>query len=492
MKKIRYILSLLTLVIVTLSAAAVNPTKTIPVITINTHAHQPIVDKVTPVPATMHIDVPEGYVTLNGKQAEEAVGLTLTIRGRGNASWRMDKKPYKLKLDSKASLLGLSKSKHYALIPYAVNLISYGCVAGMELARCTGQSWAPYSEPVEVVLNNEYIGRYFLVESVKIDKNRLNIAEQPDLNEDPETVGDGWLVEIDNTTNDEQIVINEVPSKKLYVTYHTPEVLSDLQKQWLTKQFVDMNAAIYSGDATGEKWAALIDPASVARYFIVREVLSDIDGYTGSFYFHKDAGKEAKWICGPMWDLSLDTKNSWIFDGYTYGPVHWIEEMFYTDVFMANLLEQWENIKTRMPQVYDYIDRLGELTVEADKANYERWPQYESASSTERANRSKQVIQNNVDWMDDEINYITSVDVAIRPDEAPVISLSGNKCKVGYVQGTVTLDVFNLSGGCIASLECRGGDTVDLSTFGKGLFIVRASGTTFRPITLKTANWAHN
>ena len=46
---------------------AAQPTNTIPLVTIRTQRNAPIVDKVTPIPATMNIIVPEGYTTLNGK-----------------------------------------------------------------------------------------------------------------------------------------------------------------------------------------------------------------------------------------------------------------------------------------------------------------------------------------------------------------------------------------------------------------------------------------
>lgn len=468
---------------------AAEPTYTIPVVTIRTQGGVPIVDKVNPIPATMNISVPEGYTTLNGHEAENVGTMPITIRGRGNASWRMDKKPYKLKFESKTAILGMSKSKHYALIPYAVNLISYGCVAGMELARCTGQSWAPYSEPVEVMLNGEYIGRYFIVESVKIDKNRLNIAEQPDNNVDASILDGGWLVEIDNTANDEQITIQETKDMKMHVTYHTPEELSEMQKTWLTEQFTTMNAAIYSGDATGESWARYIDPASVARYFIVRELLGDTDGFNGSFYLHKDLGEGTKWVFGPMWDLSLDTKSAWIFEFHpSYSQVHWIEPMFFTDVFRANLIEQWANLKGKMEQVYAYIDRLGELTKYADVANNERWPQYESGNSIQRANRSKEVIGNNFDWMDDEIATMSVIGVAARPDDAPVISLAGGVCRVGYVSGEMYIDICRLDGTLVGSKVCKGGDSIDMNAYGEGVFIVSARGRGFAPVALKFVN----
>jgi hypothetical protein len=44
------------------------------------------------------------------------------------------------------------------------------------LARQTG-AWAPNGTPVELVLNGVHVGNYFLCEQIKIDENRVNIAD---------------------------------------------------------------------------------------------------------------------------------------------------------------------------------------------------------------------------------------------------------------------------------------------------------------------------
>ena len=40
----------------------------------------------------------------------------MQIRGRGNSSWEYPKKPYKIKFDSRTSLLGMAKAKDYVLL----------------------------------------------------------------------------------------------------------------------------------------------------------------------------------------------------------------------------------------------------------------------------------------------------------------------------------------------------------------------------------------
>ncbi|MCM1310723.1 MAG: hypothetical protein NC301_06835 [Bacteroides sp.] len=95
-----------------------NISGTLPIVSVNTENFVTIIDRVTKIPASLSVTVPKNYVTLNGKEAEAVEISDLTIRGRGNASWTWQKKPYKLKFAEKTKLMGLPKSKHFSLIPY--------------------------------------------------------------------------------------------------------------------------------------------------------------------------------------------------------------------------------------------------------------------------------------------------------------------------------------------------------------------------------------
>lgn len=68
-------------------------TGTLPVVYINTADRVPITQKETYIDASMWIDAKgiEGFESVGSEEKPLALG----IRGRGNASWSYDKKPYK-------------------------------------------------------------------------------------------------------------------------------------------------------------------------------------------------------------------------------------------------------------------------------------------------------------------------------------------------------------------------------------------------------------
>lgn len=167
--------NLFTLFVAILCAAAIhaaNYSGTLPVLHINTENSTPITSKEYYLNGTYYLDNLgiEGYKSIGS--ANEP--LTLKIKGRGNYTFTgFDKKPYRLKLDAKAALLGMKKSKHFALLAHADDNLGFlRNTMGFELSRRGGLDFTPEQRPVEVVLNGEYIGLYFLTETIRVDANR--------------------------------------------------------------------------------------------------------------------------------------------------------------------------------------------------------------------------------------------------------------------------------------------------------------------------------
>ena len=175
---------------------------TLPVLYINTENQKPITSKTEYINADYWLD-PFGKddVAPLGSEAEP---LPMQIRGRGHSSWKGPKKPYKIKLGEKTAIMGMPKNKHWALLKPTENT-----VAGLQLGKLMNMSWTPSFRPVEVVLNGDYIGLYFLTETIRIGKNRVNIYEQQDKETNPELISGGWLVEVDNYHDECQITIPE-------------------------------------------------------------------------------------------------------------------------------------------------------------------------------------------------------------------------------------------------------------------------------------------
>lgn len=287
--------------------------------------------------------------------------LPLQIKARGNWTRRgFSKKPFKIKLGQKQKLLGMTNSKHFALLAHADD--SWGYMrnfVGFDLGKRIGLPWTPAQQPVEVFINGDYRGLYFLTESIRVEKDRVNITELDDLATDPTLISGGYLVEMDNYEDENQIAMEERSFVgghtivTLRITFNTPEKYSDVQRRFIREQFTAMNNAV--GSNSDEMWAYM-DLDDAARYYIVEEIISHTESYHGSTYLFRDRGEGQKWHFSPLWDCGnafSGPVDGFFYDHDPYGNT-WIPSMRANTAFNQKVRDTWLWFMTN---AYDGIER---------------------------------------------------------------------------------------------------------------------------------------
>ncbi|MBR1881841.1 MAG: CotH kinase family protein [Muribaculaceae bacterium] len=421
-------------------------TGTLPVMQIETRNRQPITSKTVYIPGTYYL-VDNQNPDFNLGSAKQP--LSLEIRGRGHSSWKGVKKPYKIRLTEKAPLLGMNKHKHWALLKYYEPT-----VAGMRLGEIMGMDWTPSTRPVEVVLNGDYLGLYLLTETNRISRQRLNIYEQPNWNEDESTIPYGWLVEVDNYYEPNSISIKENNSWNMRFTYHSPDSLSAAQRNWLINEFQHINTVIYDEDKVNSSWEQLIDVDAMARYFIIQEVLDNSDGFHGSFYLHKDLSDDARWVAGPLWDLSCNqrAKTDYTFrmkTSYGFTP-HWIGELIKDGDFCRAVRNAWNDFyPTEIQSWMSYIDERLLPCHDALEAEKIRWSYTNQETLEVRVGKLKSALLANIEWFN---NNLPDADTSTE-----VVTIDKKIVKVEYI---------NLAG--IRSAQPWSGVNIKVTTYDDG------------------------
>ena len=464
--------NLFTLFVAILCAAAIhaaNYSGTLPVLHINTENSTPITSKEYYLNGTYYLDNLgiEGYKSIGS--ANEP--LTLKIKGRGNYTFTgFDKKPYRLKLDAKAALLGMKKSKHFALLAHAddnlgflrntmgfelsrrggldftpeqrpVEVVLNGEYIGLyfltetirvdsdrvkkskhfallahaddnlgflrntmgfELSRRGGLDFTPEQRPVEVVLNGEYIGLYFLTETIRVDSDRVKITEQADNISDPEEITGGWLVEIDNYLDADQVTINEGNGELIRLTYKSPEVLSVAQSDYLKNLATAADRAIYASDKSSTEWENIVDIDSLATFYLIQEIMDNAESFHGSCYFHKHRGADTKIIFGPVWDFGNSYHRStdkFIHQDPPYGQT-WIAEIAKFPRFQARVKQLWDKF---LDNDYASLDKFAsdfaKQIAKAAECDANRWPNYGNRNMENAKNEFMKMLHAKVSWL---------------------------------------------------------------------------------------------
>lgn len=420
--------------ILSLTAYAQKISGTLPVLYINTEGRRDIVSKEDYLKADFWLDPQNTDYEAVGS---ESAPIELNIRGRGNWTWiGFNKKPYKMKFEKKQALLGMKKSKHFALLAHADDELGFlRNTLGFELSRRLGLPWTPTQIPVELVLNGDYKGLYFLAENVRVDEDRVNIVEQKDLATDPAEITGGWLVEIDNYNTDPHVTIEEEAWRwgtPLYITYHTPEVLSSQQEQYLTDQMSRLNRMFVSSDKNSAPWTQYVDIDLLARYYIVQEILDDAESFHGSCYLYKDLGDNEKWKFGPVWDFGNSFRRGdshlFIYENPPYGQA-WIGEIAQFKVFKQKVAEVWkEFLADGYPGLETYIQQFKKQISQAAQNDFRRWPEYGNGDLDYDFDQFTGLLQRRVNWLCSEWGGETPTpgpDPDPTPDPLPEIYLRG-------------------------------------------------------------------
>lgn len=372
----------------------------------------------------------QGAEDLGSKDAP----LPLEIKARGNWTRRgFSKKPFKLKLKDKQKMLGMTKSKHFALLAHADD--SYGYLrnfTGFNLGKRIGLPWTPAQQPVEVVINNNYRGLYFLTESIRIEKNRVNITELDDLVSDPTLASGGYLVELDNYDEDNQIRMEEKSCvgghhlDMLRITFDTPEEYSDLQRRFVTDQFSAMNDAV--GANSNTLWQYL-DMDDAARYYIVEEIISHTESFHGSTYLFRDRGEGQKWHLSPLWDCGnafSGPDNDFFYNHDSYGNT-WIPSMRCNEAFNQKVRQTWMWFMTNCyngieQDIRQYVDHISAAAI-ADRNRWRDQPTPEGGQpvvdNTNMAERRDEVLRrlaNKTSWLRSQFGDYTTAGTVAEPE----------------------------------------------------------------------------
>ena len=404
----RRILLITLLLCLMVSAFAVNPSGTLPVLYITTENKTPVTSKDYYLNATYYLDAKgiAGYENIGSASAP----LNMEIKGRGNYSWTgFNKKPYRIKLADKQPLLGMIKSKHFTLLAHADDAKDkkgyMRNAAGFELSKMLGIAWTPEAKPLEVIMNGDYIGLYFLTEHIRVDKDRVNIVEQEDEETDAQKITGGWLVEIDNYDSDPHITIKEGGKTTMWVTYKTPEVLSSAQEAYLTNQIQLLDNLIYGDKNSNELWQHL-DMDALARFYIVQELTDNYESFHGSCYLYKDMGDDQKWKFGPVWDFGSAfnrDKSQYIFEGAVWHN-HWIPEICKFPTFKEYVKTIWQDFYANsFNSIYTFTNEQLTLLATAASVDAERWPEYNgNANLSKRINQINQQLKQAGEWLNSQ------------------------------------------------------------------------------------------
>ena len=138
------------------------------------------------------------------------------IKSRGNTSFTsFEKKPYQIKLVDSVSFLGMDAAKKWIFISNAPDTTLLRNALSRNLANHLGLAQSDEGVFVDLYLNGEYAGNYYVTEKVEVNKNRLPIT---DLEEATEIVNDNMDLSSYETVWTDTTKATDIPQDPVDIT----------------------------------------------------------------------------------------------------------------------------------------------------------------------------------------------------------------------------------------------------------------------------------
>ena len=368
------------------------------------------------------------------------------VRGRGNTTWTMKKKPFRFKFDKKQSPFGLAKGKSWVLLANFLSDAQLNNAIAMRTAQLVGASHANHMIPVELYINGSYRGLYNLSEQVGLASNSVAVDDE----------SKAALLEWDTYDGDPKRdstyklpVDLKAPELDDYVKAYGKEAAARYE-QTLNSEVQKLTRAVLS-----ERTAEMVDVPSLAAFYYVFDLTGNLElrhPKSVNVWRADIFDPQSKWVFGPVWDFD------WAY-GYEHtGAFATINPQF--DLldgkgpngpgrnFFRHAMHGSQEVATAYNELAQrfakqggidslckYIDEYAAWIAPAAERDFNRWwkgsPDYTSLAALMKA------------WLSERATYIAEHPIGYVPtgvravsaptwsEEAPIYTLDGRRLSPG-------------------------------------------------------------
>ena len=316
---------------------------------------------------------------------------SVSIRGRGNSTWNMAKKPYKIKFNNKEKFLGkgYAKAKKWTLLANAGDKTMMRNAVTSAMGAFTSLKFNPAAKFADMVLNGQYVGTYQISDQVDVRAHRVNIMEQPYPINDSTNITGGYLLEVDGF-KDGNCFYTGTYRAPVRIHYPEDDEIDNKQTTYIRNHVNTFEKALVSADFTDSEkgYRAYVDTTSLIDWYLCTEISANIDGFFSTYFYKEQDNPRLFW--GPLWDYDIAYNNdqrvtsekglsssvhSLMVDIAYNGSRSWVLRMWKDPWFQQAVYQRYQELLNN--GLVDYmqakVDSLNTLLQQSQELNYELW-----------------------------------------------------------------------------------------------------------------------
>ena len=381
----------------------------LPVVIINTPENTPVKNKTDWVNnSNMRIIDTDGTVLYNGETG---------IKGRGNVSWTSyQKKSYSLKLNDKAKILDMAKSKRWVLLGHSADYTKIRTPLSFKICEMVGIEWAPTGKNVELILNDTILCNYYMCEQIRAEKNRINITEMNPADTIGEAITGGYLLEV-SQEYDEQYKFRSQFFDMPFMLKSPNENVSDKQLEWIETYINLMEESLMDDEKVkAGEYKKYLDEESFVKWWIVNEICTNIEESktNKNFYLYKERGYDSILKASSPWDFDWGTFRSVAVDEWICKDTKYYSKLFKNEGFVNKTKQIWMEFYANRSKIFEsYIEKLRLLNEKSVKRDRNKYPKDQNDTPTNLDNHMtyemgvdyiKDVLFHRIEWLNTHIN----------------------------------------------------------------------------------------
>ena len=321
----------------------------------------------------------------------------ISIKGRGNSTWDLDKKPYNITFYKKSDfdkkknveMIPGCESKKWSIVANHFDATLLRNKIAMDLAKSLGIGLD--ARFVDIWMNGEYLGNYLMTPKNDYAAPDGGYALENDNyleSEDPQFMIPG-MYEIGEKIHDDgyynRMTVKDIGDDAADAGVDAAAIEEYFLKAWNALE-----------DYDSEEYQKYFDLDSWAKMFLMYEVSKTYDCYAGSLLMHRDGlTEDDKLIAGPAWDYDVAfgrtlhkflvaiaenvqvTAEGWFNDSIGMiavdEPISLLQELGRHESFMQAVADVYNENKAVFEDLPAKVDREKEVLRGSALMNNEKW-----------------------------------------------------------------------------------------------------------------------
>jgi hypothetical protein len=311
--------------------------------------------------------------------------MSAQIRGRGNSSWGLHKKPYRIRFEKERTMLCSGHAaRNWTLIANHSDKTLMRNYAAYYLAgKLDGMALAPYARFVDLYINSQYQGVYMLCIQMEAGPGRVQVQGHADpqiseyfLQFDQRQVEGDAVRGLDFVT---------VSRRHYQIRYPRAGIRTEDHAEYVRRFIMNVETHISHQE---ESVFDLICKASFVDFYLVQELFKNQDvGFSSVFMTIQGQGEERRLVMGPVWDFDIAAGNAYYQGWHAYHMGYspqgawaasantWFARLMGMPDFREAVALRWREIRNhQVRQMLERIDFLAEVYLDNFERNFERWP----------------------------------------------------------------------------------------------------------------------